>query len=102
MGLKGSQTVKAMKLPIGEPLLRPSATMMEIPNIAITIATKVGREIISPRKIRARIAVISGQALKVKRALATVVWLIARITVVFASPKKIPAARPIQPICRNR
>jgi len=39
-------------------------------------------------------AVIRGQALKVNSALAIVVWLRARIIVIFASPKEVPAPIP--------
>ena len=92
---------RASPLPRDEPAPRPSASMTAMPIMATTIAMRVAPESRSPRKIRARTAVMSGQAPRMNIALATVVWVMARMTVGLASPRQIPAARPTHPASRK-
>ena len=88
---------RASRLPKIEPDRIPSLTMILIPIIATTMATIVGREMCSLRNIRAKTAVISGDALIVNKALATVVLLSAMIKVGFASPSDMAPPIPAQP-----
>ena len=91
----------ASALPSEDPAPRPSASIIPMPIIATPIATSVAPESCSRRKIRASTAVISGQAPRINMALATVVWVIARITVGLANPRQTPAARPTHPDSTN-
>ena len=82
---------KASRLPYTVPPPNPSATIIPIPETAINMAMIVLLEIFSLRNIHASIDVIRGQELRVNRAFATVVCVIAKMIVGFARPKHKPA-----------